>query len=186
MTIEELVIWFYCLDIPDVVLLLTACTVLFFWIQLKFGHQRIWRRLVTCLLVVLMAFIFKLTLGDRSEGSNFQISLIPFHSYREVWAGGNPELYRSNFMNAALFYPVGLLAASLLPKKWPGWCNCLLAALFLMGVSIGIEYVQYRYSLGRCEIDDVIHNTFGALVGSLSARWIPTVLTLFKEQLTSE
>ena len=37
--------------------------------------------------------------------------------------------------------------------------------------SAGIEYLQYRYSLGRCEVDDVIMNTLGALLGC-SARWI--------------
>ena len=43
----------------------------------------------------------------------------------------------------------------------------VLACLF----SAGIEYLQYLYSLGRCEVDDVIMNTLGALLGC-SARWI--------------
>ena len=71
-------------------------------------------------------------------------------------------------MNVALFYPAGLLAASLLPKKWSGWCRCLLVVFVLTAMSAGIEFLQYRYALGRCEIDDVIHNALGALLGSLA------------------
>ena len=78
------------------------------------------------------------------------------------------KIYRSNFMNMVLFYPAGLLAASLLTRKWPGWCRCLLTAVLFGAMSGAIEYAQYRYELGNVEIDDVIHNTAGALAGSLA------------------
>ena len=72
-------------------------------------------------------------------------------------------------MNAVLFYPDGLLTAALLPKKWPAWAKLLLIAVIFCGISVGVEYMQYIWSLGRCEIDDVIHNTLGALVGAAAA-----------------
>ena len=108
------------------------------------------------------------TLGTRNDTQIVQINLEMFHSYREVWNGGNPEIYRSNFMNVILFYPAGLLATSLLPQKWSGWCRCLLVVLGLTAMSAGIEFLQYHFALGRCEIDDVIHNALGALLGSLA------------------
>ena len=119
-------------------------------------------------LVSLLCVIAYSTILARDGGELLQHNFVPFHSYREVQNGGNIEIYRSNFMNVVFFYPAGLLATSLLPKKWPGWCRFILVVLALTAVSVGIEFLQYRYALGRCEIDDVIHNALGALLGSLA------------------
>ena len=123
------------------------------------------------------------TIVTRSGGDGFQHNFVPFHSYREVRRGGNVEIYRSNFMNVMLFYPAGLLVALLLPRKWPGWCRCVPVVLFLAALSIGIEFLQYRYALGRCEIDDVIHNAIGGLLGCLAAVALPRLLDFLKDQL---
>ena len=45
--------------------------------------------------------------------------------------------------------------------------RCLLATAVLLAMSAAIEWAQFRLNLGHCEIDDVIHNTLGALLGSL-------------------
>lgn len=132
--------------------------------------------MVAVFLMALLAVILYTTVGSRSENLTEAPQLVPFHSYRAVRDGANPELYRSNFMNAALFFPAGLLGTALLPRKWYGWCRCLTVTLLFCAVSAGIEYLQYRYALGLCEIDDVIHNTAGALAGGLAAVLMPPVL----------
>lgn len=176
MTIGKLLHWLYCLDLADTTLLLLACSAVFCLLRRRFEQHSWWKRLVALLMFAASAGAIYTTLGTRTGGGTLQINLIPFHSYREVLAGGNPEIYRSNFMNAVLFYPAGLLATVLLPEKWPGWCKCMLVVLLFAALSAGIEYVQYTYSLGRCEIDDVIHNTAGALAGSLAALLMPPLL----------
>lgn len=113
------------------------------------------------------ALVFFSTVSDRTTGNTLDYNLIPFHSYRAVMNGDNPEILRSNFMNAVLFYPAGLLTASLLPDKLPRWSRLLLTVLLYSFMSTGIEYLQYRYALGNVEIDDIIHNTLGAFLGSL-------------------
>ena len=80
---------------------------------------------------------------------------------------GNREILRSNFMNALLFYPAGLLGASLFPGKWPVWKRIVVTVALLCLLSIGIEAVQYTYGVGQVETDDVLHNALGALLGSL-------------------
>ena len=56
----------------------------------------------------------------------------------------------------------------MLPKKLYFWLGvCITTGLFCL-ISIGIEFVQYYFSLGLAEIDDVICNTFGAFIGSVS------------------
>ena len=148
----------------------------------SFAEYHWWKWLVALLLLAASLGAIYTTLGTRTGGGNLQINLTPFHSYREVLAGGNPEIYRSNFMNVVLFYPAGLLATALLPEKWPGWCRCVPVVLLLGFLSAGIEYVQYTYALGRCEIDDVIHNTLGALAGSLAVLLMPSVLVWLSDK----
>ena len=166
--LRELFQLIYCLDIGQAIPLIAIGTYGFLRFEKKLCQRHIWRWLILSVVLALVATITYTTLGNRSGGGNLAHAFLPFHSYREVWNGGNPEIYRSNFMNVVLFYPAGLLATSLLPKKWPGWCRCLLVVLVLTAMSAGIEFLQYHYALGRCEIDDVIHNALGALLGSLA------------------
>ena len=111
------------------------------------------------------AVIFYMTVCARGE-ETAEAVLVPFQNFRE--AREQPELYRSMLMNVLLFFPIGLSLPFVLGKwKLSVPVTVVLACLS----SAGIEYLQYRYSLGRCEVDDVIMNTLGALLGC-SARWI--------------
>lgn len=166
--IGEVFQFIYCMSLWQATLLIAIGTYVVLWLEKKFCGQRIWCRIKFGALLALIAAIAYTTLGNRVGGDDIVHALVPFHSYREVQNGGNPEIYRSNFMNVILFYPAGLLATSLLPKKRPGWHRCLLVVLALTAMSAGIEFLQYRYALGRCEIDDVIHNAVGGLLGSLA------------------
>ena len=166
--LESLFLWFYRLDMTDASLLILGLTVLFLLLHKWLSEKCWWNCLVGTALVSLLCVIAYSTIFARDGGDLLQHNFVPFHSYREVQNGGNIEIYRSNFMNVVFFYPAGLLATSLLPKKWHGWCRCLLVVFVLTAMSVGIEFLQYHYSLGRCEIDDVIHNALGALLGSLA------------------
>lgn len=108
------------------------------------------------------AVIFYMTIYTRGEGAG-EVVLEPFRSFQE--AKIQLELYRSMLMNVFLFVPLGLTLPFVLGKgKLPGFLTILLALAF----SAGIEYLQYRYALGRCEVDDVIMNTLGAATGGLA------------------
>ena len=93
-----------------------------------------------------------------------ELILIPFHSFIE--ARIQPELYRSMLMNVFLFFPLGLTLPYALPEKWNR--KVLLSILFAMVLSIGIEFTQYHFHLGRAETDDVICNTLGCAIGTIS------------------
>ena len=58
--------------------------------------------------------------------------------------------------NILMFIPVGLLLA---PKM--GWRAVLIGLLFSLGIEVG----QWVLRCGFSELDDVIHNTMGALIG---------------------
>lgn len=184
--LQSAITYVYCMEIPEILWWGLLLTVAFLEVFRRYQNERWMQYFVRAAFVCCIAVAIFATVGNRSDDHSVQLKLIPFHSYREVLAGGNPEIYRSSFMNAALFYPAGMLAMILLPKKWPGWCKCILVATLLAALSAGIEYVQYRYALGVCEIDDVIHNTAGALVGSLATLGIPPILCRVGKLLTQK
>lgn len=70
-------------------------------------------------------------------------------------------------MNAALFYPAGLLLAELLPETWHSGRRFAVSLGALAGLSLLIELAQYRFGLGLAQTDDVLHNGLGAALGGM-------------------
>ncbi len=165
--VGKLLHWFYCLDLPQAVLVLALGTAAF-WLIRQYVTR--WRWIAGGALTVLVPVLLRTTLRRSGSGES-QHRLQLFQSYRDAALTGNVEIYRSNFMNVALFFPAGLLMAALLPRRWPRWVRCLMTVLTLAATSVAIEYLQYRNSLGNCEADDVMHNTLGALLGALCGIW---------------
>lgn len=167
---RRIFLWFYCLPIADAAALVLLATAVFWFLRERLRLSPYWKAASAVLLALWAAVIFLGTLGHRTEGGNTSAPvLMPFASYYAVLNGGNRELYRTNFMNAVLFYPAGLLGCEILPgRQRKVWKPVLAVTLFGLA-SIGIEYVQHRFGLGLAETDDVIHNTLGALLGA--AAW---------------
>lgn len=161
-------LWFYCLLITDAILLVIVVSAVYLILRQWLREKRFWRPLIALLFLAWLAVIAVATLTDRTPGIiPAEPKLIPFHSYRAVIAGENKEILRSNFMNVVLFYPAGLFACELLPKNWSRAKKVIFVAVLFALVSVGIEFCQYHFALGQAEIDDVIHNMLGALIGSL-------------------
>ena len=63
-------------------------------------------------------------------------------------------------MNVLVFIPVGLLLGLSSPSMtWPR------VLLIGVGLSVGIETLQFIFLRGFSEFDDVMHNTLGCLMG---------------------
>ena len=162
---QRIFLWFYCLPIGEAVLLILLATAAFRFLRKTCKQAPYWNAAVSSLLMLWAVIIFFGTLAQRSEGSASAPVLMPFASYYAVLHGGNREIWRTNFMNAVLFYPAGLLGCEVLPGARRGWKTALVTVLSAL-VSIGIEYTQYRFGLGLAETDDVIHNALGTLLGA--------------------
>lgn len=137
---------------------------IFLWGYLGFreGRNKRWRLLNFILFAGTTAAIFYMTVFTRGEGPGEAV-LVPFQSFQA--AKIQPEMYRSMLMNVFLFVPIGLSLPFVLGKgKLPEFLTVVAALAF----TAGIEYMQYRYALGWCEVDDVIMNTLGAVLGTLS------------------
>ena len=108
--------------------------------------------------LLLIEYIFLLLCSIvifRATGEARQYDFHPFWSY------DRPELLIENIMNVVVFIPVGMILGSLLRVKG-SW---LVALLIGCSISITIEALQFWFMKGFSEVDDVMHNTVGCLIG---------------------
>lgn len=117
------------------------------------------------LFCVSAAIILHITILSRTPGTHTTV-LTPFAAL--VAARYQPELYREMLMNVFLFFPQGLTLSNALPQRWNRRCRIILTTLIGCVLSTGVEYAQYRFTLGMAETDDVICNTLGAFIGATS------------------
>ena len=106
------------------------------------------------LLVEYIFLLFCSTVIFRATGETRQYDFHPFWSYNR------PELLVENIMNVVVFVPVGMLLC--VAFKHITWWKALLIGC---SISIMIETLQFCFIKGFSEVDDVMHNTVGCLLG---------------------
>jgi glycopeptide antibiotics resistance protein len=121
---------------------------------------------IYAVLVLYAAFLLKLLLFSRAPGSERSINPIPFASIGEYVFSSSSATTRFAFGNVIgnilLFVPLGAYLSFLRGRaKIAG--NLLIVAL----VSVTVEVIQGVFGLGASDIDDVILNCLGGLVGIL-------------------
>ena len=156
--------YIYCMPLWHLTLISVIIIICYVRVNLLF-KKSLWRNICNLVLLAFSIYALIYTTLFRREGGNLQIELRPFYSF--IMAQSQVEYYRTFFMNALLFVPLGLSMPYVLSKKPRKW-TVFVTVVFAAVLSVGIEYLQYRYHLGRCETDDVIANTLGAAVGTLS------------------
>lgn len=106
------------------------------------------------LLIEYVFLVFCSTVIFRPTGETRQYDFHPFWSYY------SPELLVENIMNVIVFIPIGLLLGCAF--KQTTWWKALLIGC---SISITIEALQFWFMKGFSEVDDVMHNTVGCLIG---------------------
>lgn len=114
--------------------------------------------------VYILTVLF-VTLAMREPGTIHDYKLQPLWSYQNVMETGNMEMMIENIANMALFFPGGMFLMDWFDKHIC-WYHC---AVILFLCSLGIEIMQLLFGLGTFEIDDMIHNTLGGILGYLVA-----------------
>ena len=119
----------------------------------------------TIILILFFTFIVRETFEVRHVGSR-GIMLIPFREFYSLFTAQNHSFYFWQiFLNILLFIPFGfMLSCYLYTYRRP---QHLFLSILLSGliVSVSVELLQYITSRGFTEIDDVINNTAGAMIG---------------------
>ena len=157
---------------PLYIIELTAFIIYSIWLALMIIIKgKLKRILVWCCTIISVLVILSFTLLNRSE-SYQDIEIIPFYSI--IYNGLNIHSFRSLYMNAFLFFPLGLCIPFVLACK-KATRAILLTMLIVFFFSFGIEFIQFIFHCGKCETDDVIMNTLGALLGSSSYCWFKLI-----------
>lgn len=129
--------------------------------RIKYGYG-----ILIFVLVMCYAFIvFWFTFYDRDLLSEPSSMLIPLESYYSMaivgWHGWGVYIFYGLVGNTLIFVPIGMMIA-----QFPGINHKhLWAGVVGFIVSLSIEITQYYTALGTFEVDDLIHNTWGAVIG---------------------
>ena len=111
-------------------------------------------------LMLYVAVVLYLTLFSRERTKLTEnYIIIPRNKYYLVSIGWMPAIWEV-VNNVLLFIPLGILL--------PMVCVCMSwkkIALIAMSTSASIEFCQLVFSLGLFELNDILHNTLGAMIG---------------------
>lgn len=123
------------------------------------GFKNGWKWSVRLLLCEYLFFILSSTVLFRAIHEVRQYNLIPLKLYRALQIGEKYSLAEC-MMNSAIFVPVGLMLGSVIEKeKW--WIPLFVGG----GFSILIELSQLIFRRGVMELDDLLLNVLGCMIG---------------------
>ena len=115
--------------------------------------------------VIYFACVYWIAFGSRQLLSGHEIVLLPFAVYKDMlsmgWPGGSKYIMFAIVGNTIFFVPIGMLIAQLPKVKH----KYLLSGIIGFVFSLAIEMTQYITMFGTFEVDDFIHNTWGAVIG---------------------
>ena len=112
------------------------------------------KRVNTVLLFLYCAVILYFTLMYRENGFN-KVNFVFFSGFKQFFT--NDETRSNIVKNTWLFIPLGAILFSIYPQRK--------TILFPLLFSIVIEIIQYITNTGWCDIDDVICNWIGGVIG---------------------
>lgn len=118
-------------------------------------------------MAILIYVLFFSARFGRTQGNVHGVNLVPLNEIKRFYKG--PESLATGLFwlniagNIAAFLPMGLLVALLAPRKPYG----VFAVAAVYVASMVAEVLQYVFKVGSFDIDDVLLNTIGGLIGVL-------------------
>lgn len=129
------------------------------------GAQKILKAIWIVLLIVYASALIWMALIDRSAGDTRSLNLTLFSSYRFMLTRYNSfDIVKQIIDNILVFVPLGILLPAAYSAKHDTK-NYIFVVFTGMAVSLIIESLQYIFSIGFSEIDDIFNNAWGCAVG---------------------
>ena len=132
--------------------------------------------IMLCFIIYILLLYYIVTFQDNNYGTN---NFVPF---REIFRYHyTSRLFVKNVLgNILLFIPFGIFTTRFIGRK-----KILPTVLISIVVSCAIEFIQMR--LGRtADIDDIILNTTGGLIGALLYKFDTNILDKLPKFMQSE
>ena len=114
------------------------------------------------MLICYSAFILYMTILTR-EATEYRINLDLFTSYRQFFESAEHRIEVID--NILLFVPFSVLLYAL----WPRFSGVLFATVLF---SVAVETAQLILKAGYCQLDDVLNNGAGGLIGLWISEWV--------------
>ena len=151
----------YDIGVPSVVVIVTCllvCGIVLLLFRVKTNCSIFVRQTSFCMLMGYVFLVLCTTIFYREETFEKHYYLHPLWSYGVLYN----KLLAQIIMNVLLFIPIGFFAGGALEKKhiW----NALGIGFAL---SFFIELTQLITTRGVFNVDDIIHNTLGCVIGFL-------------------
>lgn len=176
---QEFFRYIYAQNLFFVVFIIAIAVVIWAYLNATTKNKKVYLIINSAFCFLLLLAVLYRTLFSRSA-TTAELELVPFRFY--FTTDDKAAAVRTFFMNAVMFVPLGLSMPYMLSRKPRKWIIAI-PIVFACLLSVGIEYCQYYYKLGRCETDDVIANTLGAAVGTMSYLLYIRILKKRKESL---
>ena len=138
------------------------CIGLVIFVALK-GWRTGLRYTLVLLLIEYLFLLFCSTVICRNPLLERKYDFQPLWSYKAI-GEGQTVLLSENVMNVLAFIPVGVLLGFMFQGsrfKMTWWKALQIGC----SISITIEALQFCFMKGFSEVDDVMHNTLGCLIG---------------------
>ncbi len=117
----------------------------------------LWLGVTVCYLVV----VFSVTLMSRGEFWSNQKIMPLFYSYKDAWVDFSIISWRNIILNICMFIPLGFLLPIGIRFFRSFWKVSLVGFLF----TVLIEVSQLILKRGMFELDDLLDNTVGTMIG---------------------
>lgn len=132
---------------------------------------RIVKRTAVCgfALWLYLLFVLFVTVIGRCPSDTYTVRTTPFAAYRDYLVTDNPDVLRDIVINLLLFVPFAFLCAKFIDCISKDRDNTVrtIAITMACGVilTLTVELLQLTLSAGTFDVDDLIHNTIGTMLG---------------------
>ncbi len=127
-------------------------------------------RLAFLVFLIYCAIVVAATILIRRGTFTKSINMIPLDRVVKAVTIGKIDSMEHDLLNILLFIPFGFLLAQINKQVFR---KNVYALIFGFAASSVIETIQLVFHLGECDINDIIANTLGAVIGYWISRGIP-------------
>lgn len=137
----------------------------FFYYQRRRSDQQkqipVKKLLLGAIFIGYIVFVLELTVIGRGTSHFMQLNLQPFSGYIDAWKKYSLRDLQNCLFNILMFVPLGIFLPLLMAKckefKW--------LLLVVVGATASIETYQALSGAGIFELDDLINNSLGGIIG---------------------
>ena len=140
-------------------------------------HQKMGWVLFILYLALLVYFLFFAEIYGRNSfaDQDYRYNLIPFREVRRFWIYRSQVGYLAAFLNLAGnvigFWPFGFFLP-IVSRRSKKWYNTVIIS---GGFSLCVELVQLVSKVGSFDVDDIILNTAGGILGYITYRIVQRI-----------